>query len=155
MTAQSKPTILIVDDEPRMVRFVKMNLDLEGYLTLEANNGMQALEKVLGSLERFIGVLIEQYAGAMPTWLAPEQARILAAHAVRTGAKINLIPYNTVEGLAWERPAQDRQEEFLKAVRSGGADATLRREKGHDIAAACGQLRLQVEKSFAGTPPVN
>ena len=30
-----------------------------------------------GSLERFIGVLIEQYAGAMPTWLAPEQARIL------------------------------------------------------------------------------
>ncbi len=29
-----------------MVRFVKMNLDLEGYLTLEANNGMQALEKV-------------------------------------------------------------------------------------------------------------
>ncbi len=41
-----KPTILIVDDEPRMVRFVKMNLDLEGYLTLEANNGMQALEKV-------------------------------------------------------------------------------------------------------------
>ena len=46
MTAQSKPTILIVDDEPRMVRFVKMNLDLEGYLTLEANNGMQALEKV-------------------------------------------------------------------------------------------------------------
>lgn len=46
MTAQPKPTILIVDDEPRMVRFVKMNLDLEGYLTLEANNWMQALEKV-------------------------------------------------------------------------------------------------------------
>jgi hypothetical protein len=39
-------TILVVDDEPRMVRFVKMNLDLEGYLTLEANNGFQALEKV-------------------------------------------------------------------------------------------------------------
>ena len=30
----------------RMVRFVKMNLDLEGYITLEANNGLQALEKV-------------------------------------------------------------------------------------------------------------
>jgi len=41
-----KTTILVVDDEPRMVRFVKMNLDLEGYITLEANNGMQALEKV-------------------------------------------------------------------------------------------------------------
>ena len=46
MSTSSKKTILIVDDEPRMVRFVKMNLDLEGYLTLEANNGLQALEKV-------------------------------------------------------------------------------------------------------------
>ena len=46
MSAAAKKTILIVDDEPRMVRFVKMNLDLEGYLTLEANNGMQAMEKV-------------------------------------------------------------------------------------------------------------
>ena len=32
---------------------------------------------VLGSFERFIGVLIEHYAGAMPTWLAPEQAVVL------------------------------------------------------------------------------
>ncbi|MBK8049463.1 MAG: response regulator transcription factor [Anaerolineales bacterium] len=46
MANQPKKTVLVVDDEPRMVRFVKMNLDLEGYLTLEANNGFQALEKV-------------------------------------------------------------------------------------------------------------
>lgn len=46
MTTTPRTTILVVDDEPRMVRFVKMNLDLEGYFTLEANNGMQALEKV-------------------------------------------------------------------------------------------------------------
>jgi threonyl-tRNA synthetase len=32
---------------------------------------------VLGSLERFMGILIEQYAGAMPPWLAPEQVRVL------------------------------------------------------------------------------
>lgn len=44
--SNKKITILVVDDEPRMVRFVKMNLDLEGYLTLEANSGLQALEKV-------------------------------------------------------------------------------------------------------------
>jgi len=85
----------------------------------------------------------------------PEQARLLASHAKKLGAKINLIPYNTVTGLPWERPGEDRQEEFLSTVRRGGADATLRREKGHDIAAACGQLRLQVEKSFADTPPLN
>lgn len=46
MTNQPKKQILVVDDEPRMVRFVKMNLDLEGYITLEANDGLQALEKV-------------------------------------------------------------------------------------------------------------
>ncbi len=46
MTTQARITILVVDDEPRMVRFVKMNLDLEGYITLEANTGIQALEKV-------------------------------------------------------------------------------------------------------------
>ena len=46
MTDRAKSLILIVDDESRMVRFVKMNLDLEGYLTLEANTGLQALEKV-------------------------------------------------------------------------------------------------------------
>jgi threonyl-tRNA synthetase len=32
---------------------------------------------VLGSLERFMGILIEQYAGALPVWLSPEQARVL------------------------------------------------------------------------------
>jgi threonyl-tRNA synthetase len=32
---------------------------------------------VLGSFERFIGILIEQYAGALPAWLAPQQAAIL------------------------------------------------------------------------------
>ena len=31
-----------------------------------------------GSMERFIGVLIEHFAGAFPTWLAPEQVRVLA-----------------------------------------------------------------------------
>jgi len=85
----------------------------------------------------------------------PEQARLLASHARRVGAKINLIPYNTVEGLDWQRPEQARQEEFLEIVQHGGADVTLRREKGHDIAAACGQLRLQVEKSFAVPSRVN
>ncbi len=32
---------------------------------------------VLGSLERFMGILVEQYAGAMPVWLSPEQARVM------------------------------------------------------------------------------
>jgi 23S rRNA (adenine2503-C2)-methyltransferase len=75
-----------------------------------------------------------------------EQAHQLAQHARRLSAKINLIPYNTVEGLEWSRPSRNRQENFLRILREHGAVATLRREKGHDIAAACGQLRLQTKR---------
>jgi 23S rRNA (adenine2503-C2)-methyltransferase len=86
---------------------------------------------------------------------SPDQARLLARHTRRVNAKVNLIPYNTVEGLEWERPDESRQDEFLAILKNAGADATLRREKGHDIAAACGQLRLQVEKSFAPAQALN
>ena len=76
---------------------------------------------------------------------APEQARLLARHAQRLHAKVNLIPYNTVEGLAWQRPPADRCRAFLDILRTAGIAATLRLEKGHDIDAACGQLRLKQE----------
>jgi 23S rRNA (adenine2503-C2)-methyltransferase len=76
-----------------------------------------------------------------------DQARALAKRAYDLEAKVNLIPYNTVEGLGWIRPPRPQQERFLAVLRSAGVPATLRREKGHDIAAACGQLRLQTERA--------
>jgi 23S rRNA (adenine2503-C2)-methyltransferase len=81
---------------------------------------------------------------------AEEQAHLLAGHARRLGAKVNLIPYNTVEGLEWSRPSRARQERFLSILREHGTVATLRREKGQDIDAACGQLRLQAKRSELG-----
>jgi len=75
-----------------------------------------------------------------------DQAHLLAAKALNLKAKVNLIPYNSVEGLPWTRPSDHRQERFLSVLREHGVAATLRREKGHDIQAACGQLRLQTEK---------
>ena len=79
-----------------------------------------------------------------------EQAHLLAKLAGKLHAKVNLIPYNTVEGLPWSRPSRNRQENFLAILRSHEVVATLRREKGHDIEAACGQLRLQ---SIRKKPP--
>jgi len=76
-----------------------------------------------------------------------EQAHLLAQHARRLFAKVNLIPYNTVEGLPWSRPSRNRQEKFLSILRAHKIAATLRREKGHDIDAACGQLRLQTRRN--------
>lgn len=81
---------------------------------------------------------------------ADEQAHLLAGHARRLGAKVNLIPYNTVAGLQWSRPPRERQERFLSILREHGTVATLRREKGHDIEAACGQLRLQTKRAEEG-----
>ncbi|MEP6956151.1 MAG: 23S rRNA (adenine(2503)-C(2))-methyltransferase RlmN [Chthoniobacterales bacterium] len=75
-----------------------------------------------------------------------EQAHALAQHARRLSAKVNLIPYNTVEGLEWTRPSRTRQQRFHSILRDHGIVSTLRLEKGHDIAAACGQLRLQAKR---------
>jgi 23S rRNA (adenine2503-C2)-methyltransferase len=82
-----------------------------------------------------------------------DQAIELSKLASRLEAKVNLIPYNSVEGLSWQRPSEMRQQVFYRTLRKGGIDATIRREKGHDINAACGQLRLQVirDKSFAAS----
>jgi 23S rRNA (adenine2503-C2)-methyltransferase len=80
---------------------------------------------------------------------ALEQTQPLADLAHRLHAKVNLIPYNTVEGLPWVRPTEPAQESFLAALEQLGVTATLRREKGHDIDAACGQLRLKTEREFA------
>ncbi|MGC3989352.1 MAG: 23S rRNA (adenine(2503)-C(2))-methyltransferase RlmN [Chthoniobacteraceae bacterium] len=73
----------------------------------------------------------------------PEHAADLARVAKRVGAKVNCIPYNLVDGLDWKRPDEDRQDAFMAVLRKEQIPSTIRREKGHDIAAACGQLRRQ------------
>jgi 23S rRNA (adenine2503-C2)-methyltransferase len=77
---------------------------------------------------------------------AEGEAHALAGHARRLKAKVNLIPYNTVQGLPWLRPSRSHQERFLAILREHHVGATLRREKGCDIDAACGQLRLQTAR---------
>lgn len=76
----------------------------------------------------------------------PAEAELLAKRASAMKAFVNLIPYNTVEGLPWKRPSTARQDQFYNVLRKAGVLVTLRREKGHDIDAACGQLRLKEEK---------
>lgn len=75
------------------------------------------------------------------------QVAPLAQLARRVHAKVNLIPYNTVEGLPWNRPTESICTEFADALQERGVTTTLRLEKGHDIDAACGQLRLKTERS--------
>lgn len=43
---QAPRLILVVDDEARMRRFIRMNMELEGYQIMEADNGLAALERI-------------------------------------------------------------------------------------------------------------
>jgi 23S rRNA (adenine2503-C2)-methyltransferase len=76
-----------------------------------------------------------------------DQAHRLAEIAADLHAHVNLIPYNRVEGLPWKRPNLSRQSAFARILHQAGVSHTVRKEKGHDIDAACGQLRLQTENT--------
>jgi len=99
-------------------------------------------QKVKGRMITFEYILIAGVNDGL------DQVRPLAALTKKLFAKVNLIPYNQVEGLPWERPDEAAQEKFLAALEQEKAVATLRREKGHDIDAACGQLRLKTEREL-------
>ena len=75
-----------------------------------------------------------------------EQAHELVKIARRLHAHVNLIPYNKVEGLPWKRPNIMRQQAFGTILKKQKISFTIRKEKGHEIDAACGQLRLLTEK---------
>lgn len=56
---------------------------------------------------------------------------------------VNLIPINPVEGAPYRRPSQNIMMNFRDALNNRGITATIRRELGSDVDAACGQLRRQ------------
>jgi 23S rRNA (adenine2503-C2)-methyltransferase len=60
-------------------------------------------------------------------------------------AHVNVIPYNPVADLPYRRPTPAAVRRFVEIVRSQGVSITVRRTKGRDIDAACGQLRRRVE----------
>lgn len=71
----------------------------------------------------------------------PADADELVAYAGGLRAFVNLIPWNPVPGLKYEPTPPATARAFRDALLARGLKATLRQEKGQDIAAACGQLR--------------
>jgi len=72
---------------------------------------------------------------------APEHAQELASVCNRLRCNVNLIRYNEVAGLPYERPRDERVRAFQSALLERGVNAHIRASRGRDIAAACGQLR--------------
>ena len=149
------PQILRLADEP--VQF-RLAISLHG-ATNEVRelimpvNRKYPLEQLLPAAQAFAEkrgrmltleyILIEEVNDTL------EQAMALADIARNLHAHVNCIPYNTVEGLPWKRPSLTRQRAFCDVLAAGRISHTIRKEKGHDISAACGQLRLQHERATA------
>jgi 23S rRNA (adenine2503-C2)-methyltransferase len=75
----------------------------------------------------------------------PEQARELVKVCKTMRATVNLIRYNEVEGLPFTRPKTDRMLTFQQILRDAGVIAHVRKSRGRDIDAACGQLRRKAQ----------
>jgi 23S rRNA (adenine2503-C2)-methyltransferase len=68
--------------------------------------------------------------------------------------KVNLIPLNPVEGVAYEAPVRGDVEAFQSLLRADGYSVFIRKTRGDDIDAACGQLALQGARPVKRTLPV-
>jgi 23S rRNA (adenine2503-C2)-methyltransferase len=76
----------------------------------------------------------------------PEHARQLAKLCKTLRANVNLIRYNEVESLPYLRPKSDDVVRFQEILRAAGVNAHVRKSRGRDIEAACGQLRRKEQE---------
>ena len=84
----------------------------------------------------------------------PEHARELARLCKTMRANVNLIRYNEVASLPYKRPRSQDVVTFQEILRDAGVNAHVRKSRGRDIDAACGQLRRkEQEKAIQVTSP--
>lgn len=80
----------------------------------------------------------------------PEHARELSTLARTLRANVNLIRYNEVAGMPFNRPNSDDVLRFQRVLQERGVNVHIRASRGRDIAAACGQLRHETGPKAAG-----
>jgi 23S rRNA (adenine2503-C2)-methyltransferase len=73
----------------------------------------------------------------------PEDARRLAKLLAGIKAKVNLIPLNAAPGIPFERPSDERIDRFARILAEKGVVVSVRKSRGRDIRAACGQLIVE------------
>jgi 23S rRNA (adenine2503-C2)-methyltransferase len=82
----------------------------------------------------------------------PENAREVAELLRGLRCKVNLIALNPGPGIDFTTPSEERVAAFQKTLRDAGIPAFLRRPRGRDIYAACGQLKRTVEVAISPEP---
>jgi 23S rRNA (adenine2503-C2)-methyltransferase len=76
----------------------------------------------------------------------PEDARRLARLLGDIKAKVNLLPLNAAPGIPYERPSDDRVNAFAQILADHHITVSVRKSRGRDIRAACGQLIVEGQK---------
>ena len=76
----------------------------------------------------------------------PEDARALARLLAGVKSKVNLIPLNAAAGIPFERPSDEAIDRFAKVLADRGLLVSVRKSRGRDIRAACGQLIVEGQK---------
>ena len=80
----------------------------------------------------------------------PEDARRLAKLLAGIKAKVNLIPLNAAAGIPFERPSDARVDTFAQILADRYVNVSVRKSRGRDIRAACGQLIVEGQTRSAG-----
>lgn len=111
---------------------------------MPANRG-RGVEELMDACERYFrktGRRISfEYAMIDGVNDSPEQAKLLAKHARRVAAHVNLIPLNHVDERSLMPSSPERIAGFKAELEREGVNVTVRRRLGGDIDASCGQLR--------------
>jgi len=79
-----------------------------------------------------------------------DDARRLARLLVGMKAKVNVIPLNAAAGIPYERPSDEAIDRFARTLAEHGITVSVRKSRGRDIRAACGQLIVEGQKKSAG-----
>ena len=80
----------------------------------------------------------------------PEDARRLAKLLAGVKSKVNLIPLNAAAGIPFERPSDEAVDRFARILADHHLTVSVRKSRGRDIRAACGQLIVEGQKRSAG-----
>ena len=80
---------------------------------------------------------------------SPEDARRLAKLLAGVKSKVNLIPLNAAAGIPFERPSDEAIDRFAQILAEHGVTVSVRKSRGRDIRAACGQLIVEGQQKSA------
>ena len=128
--------LLVVEDEQRLAAGLRKGLEAEGFAVDVVHNGTDGIW--MARENPFDAIILDVM---LPGANGYQVCRTLRG-------TVNLIRYNEVEGLPFTRPETQAMLTFQSILRNAGIVAHVRKSRGRDIDAACGQLRRKAQQEL-------